>query len=238
MRLLRLAAALAAALASACGSDGGSPAPGVPAFQLRTPAGVALVQSPAPGEGPVRGLVEVVRRANGVDQPVSGALVKLGDAVIPESATAGLYDLAGATVALTPGGVGRLTAAEGMDYASVTFQCPPEVVLDRPADEASTAPGSAVELGWTGRIAYNSGTFAPAARLRPWDPASGGLGAPYASANVKPGTTQTSATLTVPADGKPGYVAELVVPGLFADQSSSGGKAICILERRARLRVR
>lgn len=223
----------------ACGAD--APVAAEPTFLLRTPDGITLVQNPGAGEPSVRGLVEVTRKTALGVQPVTAALVKLGDLEIPEGDLLGTYDLGKLATPLAPGAVGLLTASQGADAASVTFQCPNDVTLGAPVDHGTTQAGADLPLAWTGRIAFSAGTFAPLARLRPWDPATGLVGAPYPStqpgASAQLGASQTAATLTVPSDGKPGYVAELVVPGLFANQASTGGTAICILERRARLTV-
>ena len=122
----------------------------------------------------------------------------------------------------------------------MTFACPPQVAFTAPGDRSTVSAGASVGVAWSGRVGYSSSTFRPTLALRPCDPAADSAGAPY-DASSAPGANQTlaagaaTATLSLPADGEPGYAVELSVPGNFADQSSSGGQAICVLVRRVRL---
>jgi hypothetical protein len=221
------------ALVLSCGTSS-TPQPLAAKLRVSAADGLDLLQAPGAGETAVSGLVAVsTTSATGGDVPVQGATVRINGVVLPEQ-TPGLYDAR--DLAIAPGDTLSLLAVKDPDSASVTFKCPDAVSLDAPADNAQVTAGQALQASWTGRIAYSAGLFQPQLFLRAWDPTSDAVGAAYDPVQLSP--TQTSASVTVPSDGKPGYILELKVPGEYADQSSTGGSGLCIIHRRVHLKVR
>lgn len=241
---LRRCAGVALTLAAACG---GSTSPGSASgtFQVRIPAGLSLVQGAFASERALRGLITVTRTGSSGARPVPGAQVKLAGVAVPESPLlAGSYDVALAPgLIIAPGDAVSLVAVEGGDQATVTFGCPAQVAIIAPSDRSTVDAGASIAVAWSGRVGYSSQAFMPALSLRSWDPALDLGGAPY-DASSSTGVFQAlaagaaGATLSLPPDGKAGYAVELTVPGNFADQSSSGGQAICVLVRRAKVAAR
>lgn len=239
---MRLAAALLLCAALACAKSTEQPADaGMSGLRVSASSGIDVYQAPGSSEGSgVQGLVQVTLATASGETPVSGATVTINSVKLAESFVAGRYDTDDAALAqvIVPGATLRLLAVSGTDTASVSFGCPSAVDLTAPLENAQVHAGDVLSVSWTGRIAYNSSVFSPSAFLRPYDSAPNQVGAAYTdpSANLKLAETATSASLTVPADGKPGYIVELQIPGVFADQTSTGGAAVCILHRRVHLK--
>ena len=226
-------AGVALALSLSCGTSSSQQPVGT---RLRVTAadGIDLTQAPGANETAVSGLVQVATtNAAGGDDVVQGAAVRINGAALPEEFP-GHYDARG--LAIAPGDTLSLLAVKEPDSASVTFKCPDAVSLVAPVDNAQVTGGQTLQASWTGRIAYSAGLFQPQLFFRPWDPATNDIGNAYELVLLSP--SQTSASLTVPSDGKPGYVVELKIPGEYADQSSTGGTGICILHRRVHIKAR
>lgn len=238
---MRIAAALALCASLACGKNSvGAPDAGS-ALVVSAAAGLDVFQAPSASEGSgVQGMVQVTMPSAMGEVPVSGASVTLNGVALPEGALPGHYDADQAALAqvVVPGASLNLLAISGGQTASVSFACPAAVSFTAPVESAMVRAGAALEVEWVGRIAYNP-VLAPSLFFRSYDAATNGLGAPYLdpTANVKLAETATSAQLTVPSDGKAGYAVELLVPGVFANQASTGGSAVCILHRRVHLKT-
>ena len=216
----------------------GGDAAAASALTVACPFGIQLVQhpvknplNPAQSEGAFAGIVNVKRKSG----PVATAKVTVngveltytdnGDYVVPNTA-----DLPGAVA----GAKLKLEVKDGSDSAAFEFTCPAEVAFTAPAADTVVEKGQVVQLSWSGILDYQHPLLKPGLGLYRLH-ASSGTFLGYSPMDLpKLAPSDTGATLTMPDNDKPQYVAQLQVPGTFVPTAKYDG-IHCSLVRRLML---
>lgn len=219
------------------GPGGGSDAGAAGGLTIAAPAGITLLQRPTREEGlGVTGLIVVTAKdQNGDEVPASGATVEVNGVAVPAVggiyAAAGVYDVSKVATAVPAAAGQALTvkATSGGRTGSLTMQCPAEVTITSPEENANVEPGGSFTFAWSGQTTYESGLLSPVAGLHSYSITTDHLTAEATRAiAVTPGLTST--VFPIGEEAFKGYVAQVAVPGTLVD--TEAGVGLCVLVRR------
>jgi hypothetical protein len=218
------------------GSSGSGPGPNtsVGGLQIEAPFGVSVRESPDTGIPPVSSLITIKKQdASGAKTDVSkDSVLQLNGVTIPYDTTFGLFDFSKVTIPnATPGSTLTLSATHGADSATFQIKCP-DVKLTDPAENTKVTEGQDLTVSWSGQIYYATGLlFTPSLGLYGYKAATGTTDTQSINGKI---STPTSGTVKIPtADGKAGYVVQLIVPG--ESVSGDGGNSLCFVYLRRHL---
>ncbi len=218
------------------GGAGSGPGPNtsVGGLRIEAPLGVNIRESPDTGSSPVSALITIRKQdTSGSKTDVSkDAVFQINGVTIPYDPTFGLFDFSKVTIPnATIGSTLTLSATYGADSATFQIKCP-DIKLTEPAENTKVAEGQDLAVSWSGQLSYASGLlFTPSLDLYGYKAATNTTDTQSIKGKI---TTQTSGTVKIPtADGKTGYVVQLLVPG--DSVSGDGGTGLCFVYLRRHL---